>query len=220
MANDIFRERVTLRGVRRRDAHRCALAELREEMLAAGDALAHALTHAAAAAELASAAPTAARPPERGGRDRRRSEALDTEHSPDHLAEIGAAIDPRARRHDGVARAAAAAGGTSSAASARPARWPPKPARRRERLARAAGRRSRHRGRSSEHGSSSPPRSTTRTAIHTSATRTRRSAPTRSRAIGACAVTTCTSSSAWTSTGRRSRRPRRAQGIAPQAARR
>ena len=67
LANDIFRERVTLRGVDG-EVRIVPLAELREEMLAAGDALAHALATAAVAAELAAAAP----PPELG-RGRRRA---------------------------------------------------------------------------------------------------------------------------------------------------
>src|SRR5215212_9773920 len=61
LANDIFRERVMLRGLDG-EVRTLALSALREEMLAAGDALAQALTHAAAAAELAAAAPP---PPER-----------------------------------------------------------------------------------------------------------------------------------------------------------
>src|SRR6476661_561981 len=55
LANDIFRERVMLRGVDG-EVRTLTLTALREEMLAAGDALAQALTHAAAAAELAAAA--------------------------------------------------------------------------------------------------------------------------------------------------------------------
>jgi cell fate regulator YaaT (PSP1 superfamily) len=92
LANDIFRERVMLRGVDG-EVRTLALAALREEMLAAGDALAHALTHAAAAAELAAAAPPL---PLHAIDDDEISaeEALDTEHSPDHLTGIGAAIDP------------------------------------------------------------------------------------------------------------------------------
>jgi len=92
LANDIFRERVMLRGVDG-EVRTLALSALREEMLAAGDALAHALTHAAAAAELAAATPPL---PVRESEEEEISaeEALDTEHSPDHLAGIGAAIDP------------------------------------------------------------------------------------------------------------------------------
>ena len=91
LANDIFRERVTLRGLDG-EVRSLPLATLREEMLAAGDALAQALAHAAAAAELAAAMPT----PEQTIEDDEISpeEALDTEHSPDHLTGIGAAIDP------------------------------------------------------------------------------------------------------------------------------
>ncbi|HKH93794.1 MAG TPA: regulatory iron-sulfur-containing complex subunit RicT [Gemmatimonadaceae bacterium] len=91
LANDIFRERVTLRGLDG-EVRSLPLATLREEMLAAGDALAQALAHAAAAAELAAAVPT----PEQTIEDDEISpeEALDTEHSPDHLTGIGAAIDP------------------------------------------------------------------------------------------------------------------------------
>jgi cell fate regulator YaaT (PSP1 superfamily) len=91
LANDIFRERVMLRGADG-EVRTLPLAALREEMLAAGDALAQALTHAAAAAELAAAAPPPTRPIEE--EEISPEEALDTEHSPDHLAGIGAAIDP------------------------------------------------------------------------------------------------------------------------------
>jgi len=92
LANDIFRERVMLRGMDG-EVRTLALAALRDEMLAAGDALAQALTHAAAAAELAAAAPP---PPIPVIEEDEISpdEALDTEHSPDHLAGIGASIDP------------------------------------------------------------------------------------------------------------------------------
>jgi cell fate regulator YaaT (PSP1 superfamily) len=94
LANDIFRERVTLRGTDG-EVRSLPLATLREEMLAAGDALAQALTHAAAAAELA-AAVTAVTAPDQSSEEDEISpeEALDTEHSPDHLSGIGAAIDP------------------------------------------------------------------------------------------------------------------------------
>ena len=92
LANDIFRERVMLRGMDG-EVRTIALSALREEMLAAGDALAQALTHAAAAAELAAAAPPL---PERPADEEEMSpeEALETEHSPDHLTGIGASIDP------------------------------------------------------------------------------------------------------------------------------
>ena len=92
LANDIFRERVMLRGVDG-EVRTLALSALREEMLAAGDALAHALTHAAAAAELAAATPPLSVPPSEED-EISPEEALDTEHSPDHLSGIGAAIDP------------------------------------------------------------------------------------------------------------------------------
>jgi cell fate regulator YaaT (PSP1 superfamily) len=90
LSNDIFRERVTLRGVEG-EVRIVPLAALREEMLAAGDALAHALATAAVAAELAASVP----PPELDEDDDELSadEALDTEHSPDHLA-VGTAVDP------------------------------------------------------------------------------------------------------------------------------
>jgi hypothetical protein len=90
LANDIFRERVTLRGIEG-EVRIVPLAALREEMLAAGDALAQALATAAAAAEVAASAP----PPELDEDDDELSadEALDTEHSPDHVA-IGTTIDP------------------------------------------------------------------------------------------------------------------------------
>ena len=90
LANDIFRERVTLRGIDG-EVRTLALAALREEMLAAGDALAQALAHAAVAAELAAAVP----PPDLPIDDEiSPDDALDSEHSPDHLPGIGAAIDP------------------------------------------------------------------------------------------------------------------------------
>jgi cell fate regulator YaaT (PSP1 superfamily) len=92
LANDIFRERVMLRGIDG-EVRTLALAALREEMLTAGDALAQALAHAAAAAELAAAVPVL---PELPADEEEHSpdEALATEHSPDHLTGIGAAIDP------------------------------------------------------------------------------------------------------------------------------
>src|SRR6478752_10280096 len=90
LSNDIFRERVTLRGIEG-EVRIVPLAALREEMLAAGDALAHALATAAVAAELAASVP----PPELDEDDDELSadEALDTEHSPDHLA-VGTTVDP------------------------------------------------------------------------------------------------------------------------------
>jgi cell fate regulator YaaT (PSP1 superfamily) len=90
LSNDIFRERVTLRGIEG-EVRIVPLAALREEMLAAGDALAHALATAAVAAELAASVP----PPELDEDDDELSadEALDTEHSPDHVA-VGTTIDP------------------------------------------------------------------------------------------------------------------------------
>src|SRR3954470_17223454 len=91
LANDIFRERVTLRGLDG-EVRILPLAALRDEMLAAGDALAQTLATAAVAAELAASAP----PPELEEEDDELSadEALDTEHSPDHLASIATALDP------------------------------------------------------------------------------------------------------------------------------
>jgi cell fate regulator YaaT (PSP1 superfamily) len=90
LSNDIFRERVTLRGVEG-EVRIVPLAALREEMLAAGDALAHALATAAVAAELAASVP----PPELDDDEDELSadEALDTEHSPDHVA-VGTTVDP------------------------------------------------------------------------------------------------------------------------------
>jgi hypothetical protein len=90
LSNDIFRERVTLRGVEG-EVRIVPLAALREEMLAAGDALAHALATAAVAAELAASVP----PPELDEDDDELSaeEALDTEHSPDHMG-VGTTVDP------------------------------------------------------------------------------------------------------------------------------
>ncbi len=90
LSNDIFRERVTLRGIEG-EVRIVPLAALREEMLAAGDALAHALATAAVAAELAASVP----PPELDEDDDELSadEALDTEHSPDHVA-VGTTVDP------------------------------------------------------------------------------------------------------------------------------
>jgi len=91
LANDIFRERVTLRGLDG-EVRSVPLATLRDEMLVAGDALAQALAHAAAAAELAAAVPAPEQLPEDD--EISPEEALDTEHSPDHLSGIGVAIDP------------------------------------------------------------------------------------------------------------------------------
>ena len=89
LSNDIFRERVTLRGVEG-EVRIVPLAALREEMLAAGDALAQALATAAVAAELAASVP----PPEVDDEDELSAdEALDTEHSPDHVA-VGTTVDP------------------------------------------------------------------------------------------------------------------------------
>ena len=92
LSNDIFRERVVLRGLDG-EVRTVTLTALREEMLVAGDALAQALAHAAAAAEL----PIATAPLVQPAADEDEitpDEALDTEHSPDHLAGIGAVIDP------------------------------------------------------------------------------------------------------------------------------
>jgi hypothetical protein len=92
LANDIFRERVTLRGLDG-EVRILPLAALRDEMLAAGDALAPTLATAAVAEELAASAP----PPELEVEDDDElsaDEALDTEHSPDHLTSIATAIDP------------------------------------------------------------------------------------------------------------------------------
>jgi cell fate regulator YaaT (PSP1 superfamily) len=90
LSNDIFRERVTLRGVEG-EVRIVPLAALRDEMLAAGDALAQALATAAVAAELAASV----QPPELDEDDDELSadEALDTEHSPDHVA-VGTTVDP------------------------------------------------------------------------------------------------------------------------------
>src|SRR3954447_16401160 len=90
LSNDIFRERVTLRGIEG-EVRIVPLAALREEMLAAGDALAHALATAAVAAELTASVP----PPELDEDDDELSadEALDTEHSPAHVA-VGTTVDP------------------------------------------------------------------------------------------------------------------------------
>jgi cell fate regulator YaaT (PSP1 superfamily) len=86
LANDIFRERVTLRGMDG-EVRTIPLATLREEMLAAGDALAQTLAAAA------TAAPALSLPvveDERAEED----EALDAEHAPDHIADASVAVDP------------------------------------------------------------------------------------------------------------------------------
>jgi cell fate regulator YaaT (PSP1 superfamily) len=86
LANDIFRERVTLRGMDG-EVRTIPLASLREEMLAAGDALAQTLAAAA------TAAPALSLPvveDERAEED----EALDAEHAPDHIADASVAVDP------------------------------------------------------------------------------------------------------------------------------
>jgi hypothetical protein len=92
LANDIFRERVTLRGIDG-EVRILTLAALREEMLAAGDALAHTLATAAVAAELAASAPLPALD-EDDDDELSADDALDTEHSPDHVTSIATAIDP------------------------------------------------------------------------------------------------------------------------------
>ena len=92
LANDIFRERVTLRGIDG-EVRILALAALREEMLAAGDALAHTLATAAVAAELAASAPLPDLD-EDDDDELSADDALDTEHSPDHVTSIATAIDP------------------------------------------------------------------------------------------------------------------------------
>ena len=94
LANDIFRERVTLRALDG-EVRTLPLGTLREEMLAAGDALAQALASAALAAEVAVAATAAATTDDMlDDEEESIDEALDTEHSPDHVSGIAAAIDP------------------------------------------------------------------------------------------------------------------------------
>ena len=83
IANDIFRERVTLRGLDG-EMRTLALAELRDEMLTAGDPLASAL---AAAAVAPVAAPIAAERVELDDElDADVDDALSSQHSPDHVA--------------------------------------------------------------------------------------------------------------------------------------
>jgi cell fate regulator YaaT (PSP1 superfamily) len=89
LANDIFRERVTLRGMDG-EVRVLPLAALREEMLAAGDALAHTLATAAVAVELAATVP----PQEPDDDELSPDEALDTEHSPDHIVVVATSNDP------------------------------------------------------------------------------------------------------------------------------
>ena len=89
LANDIFRERVTLRGLDG-EVRTIPLATLREEMLAAGDVLAETL---AAAALVARTTPAVSLPVvEEEGADE--DDALDTEHAPDHLAGPAVIVDP------------------------------------------------------------------------------------------------------------------------------
>jgi hypothetical protein len=92
LSNDIFRERVTLRGTDG-EVRIIALAALRDEMLAAGDALAHTL---APAAEPARVTPTAPLPVVAADDDEEldAEHALESEHAPDHLAGSAVAVDP------------------------------------------------------------------------------------------------------------------------------
>jgi cell fate regulator YaaT (PSP1 superfamily) len=79
LANDIFRERVTLRGIDG-EMRTLPLAQLREEMLAAGDALAQSL--AAAATLIVSTMPI-----EEDDEDEQSvEESTVSEHSPDHVS--------------------------------------------------------------------------------------------------------------------------------------
>jgi hypothetical protein len=80
IANDIFRERVTLRGLDG-EMRTLALEALREEMLAAGDALAPAL---AAAATLV--IPVAPIEDDDDDLDQATDAAIDSGHSPDHVS--------------------------------------------------------------------------------------------------------------------------------------
>ncbi|HTK48013.1 MAG TPA: regulatory iron-sulfur-containing complex subunit RicT [Gemmatimonadaceae bacterium] len=89
LANDIFRERVTLRGVDG-EIRTIPLAALREEMLVAGDPLVQTLASAALAA---STSPAGALPvlDEDGTDD---DETIETEHSPGPVAGAAVAVDP------------------------------------------------------------------------------------------------------------------------------
>jgi cell fate regulator YaaT (PSP1 superfamily) len=89
LANDIFRERVTLRGTDG-EVRAIPLATLREEMLAAGDALAQTL----AAAALATRTTPAVSLPVVNGEGADDDDALDAEHAPDHIADAAIAVDP------------------------------------------------------------------------------------------------------------------------------
>jgi cell fate regulator YaaT (PSP1 superfamily) len=80
IANDIFRERVTLRGLEG-EMRTVALAELREEMLAAGDALVHALT----AAATVTVSPIVLAELDDEAFDSSLDEPPESGHSPDHV---------------------------------------------------------------------------------------------------------------------------------------
>ena len=200
MANDIFRERVTLRGVEG-DTRVVPLAELKQELEQAARRVGGGARGRGAGARSragdavleerdARRVASAARPPPLPGPHARRARTA--------TASRDAASGAAGRRGGRRGRR-----GRTRRRRRRPRRRDP-PAKRRVAWPR----------------STSPPRSTTPTAIRTSATPSRRSAPMSSRAITACSATTSISSSAWTSTGRRSRRPRPSAGVTPQAARR
>jgi cell fate regulator YaaT (PSP1 superfamily) len=89
IANDIFRERVTLRGVDG-EVRTIPLATLREEMLAAGDVLAQTLAAAALAARTTPAASLPVVEEDEMDDDA----TLESEHAPDHLSGMPIAVDP------------------------------------------------------------------------------------------------------------------------------
>jgi hypothetical protein len=136
LANDIFRERVMLRGVDG-EVRTLALSALRDEMLTAGDALAHGTHARAAAAELAAATTPLPVPSGRGRTRSQPEEALDTEHSPDTWPGSARRSIPRSTsRWSGHARARQQEGRRPQRRRGRRG-GRPQPARRRERLARA-----------------------------------------------------------------------------------
>ena len=216
----------------RRVAHRSPLAELRAELDAAGDPLPSALDAAAATTPMRSTSADATRrrdielrmtrraPIVHADADRvraRRRRAEDRRpptperSTPAEPPRIGA--DRRPARADAPRRATrraadvdVAAGGAIGPAAAQ-----------RDRQTAAPPDDGRRRGELTWRGSTSRPPSTTRTASRTSATRTRRSAPTPSRGIVACAATTCTSSSGMDEHGQKVAQTAAERGVAPQA---
>ncbi|MEO6525126.1 MAG: regulatory iron-sulfur-containing complex subunit RicT [Gemmatimonadaceae bacterium] len=89
IANDIFRERVTLRGLEG-EVRTIPLELLRDEMLAAGDALAQALASAAQVA-IVQIEPAS---PDDDDEVESLEESLETEHSPDRMSAVTITVEP------------------------------------------------------------------------------------------------------------------------------